>query len=208
MGRVRRWSDDAIRRYNRDIDLPEDAIIIVHRSDGSGTTWVWSDFLSSTSSSWSSSVGRGTTIRWPVGIGAEGNDGVAEAVRNTPNSIGYVELTYAIQHHLSYGSVRNRSGEFIHADLDSVAEAAKSASASGDAALVIANSAGKFAYPIAAFTWFVFPADTRDSPKRVAMTELFRWILTSGQKECSSLGYAPLPREIADDQLRRLNTLH
>ena len=121
--------------------------------------------------------------------------------------LGYVELTYAIQHHLSFGAVRNRAGEFIRADLESVAEAAKSAGSSGDAALPVANSAGKFAYPIAAFTWLVFPVDIPDSPKRAALVELVRWILTSGQKECSSLGYAPLPREMADDQLRRLDTV-
>jgi phosphate ABC transporter phosphate-binding protein len=208
LGRVRRWKDDAVRRVNKEVDLPDQAITVIHRSDGSGTTWVWSDFLSSVSPSWSSSVGRGTTLQWPVGIGAEGNSGVAEAVRTTPNSIGYVELTYAIQHRLSYGAVRNRAGEFLRADLDSVAEAARNAGTSSDSAPAITNSQGKFAYPITAFTWLVYPGDMPDSPKRAALAELFRWILTTGQRECSSLGYAPLPREIADDQLRRLNALH
>jgi phosphate ABC transporter phosphate-binding protein len=212
LGRVRRWNDDAIRRFNKDVDLPDEAIAVIHRSEGSGTTWVWSDFLSSVSS-WSSSVGRGTTLHWPVGTGAEGNDGIAEAVRHTPNSIGYVELTYAIQHRLSYGMVRNRAGEFVRADLDSVSEAARSAGSggggvSGEPAMAITNAPGKYAYPITAFTWFVFPADIPDSPQRAAMTELFRWILTTGQRECSSLGYSPLPREIADEQLQRLNALH
>ncbi len=208
LGHVRRWNEDAIRRFNTDVDLPESAITVVHRSDGSGTTWVWSDLLSNVSSSWSSSVGRGTTLQWPVGVGAEGNEGVAEAVRNTPNSIGYVELTYAIQHRLSYGAVRNRAGEFVRADLDTVAEAARSAGISGGPGLAISNAPGKSAYPIAAFTWFVFPADIRDSAKRAAMAELFRWILTAGQRECSSLGYAPLPRQVVDDQLRKLDAWH
>ncbi|HET6206605.1 MAG TPA: phosphate ABC transporter substrate-binding protein PstS, partial [Terracidiphilus sp.] len=208
LGHVRRWNEEAIRRFNTDVDLPESAITVVHRSDGSGTTWVWSDLLSNVSSSWSSSVGRGTTLQWPVGVGAEGNEGVAEAVRNTPNSIGYVELTYAIQHRLSYGAVRNRAGEFVRADLDTVAEAARSAGISGGPGLAISNAPGKSAYPIAAFTWFVFPADIRDSAKRAAMAELFRWILTAGQRECSSLGYAPLPRQVVDDQLRKLDAWH
>lgn len=210
LGHLRRWNDDAIRRINKDVDLPDEPITVIHRSDGSGTTWVWSDFLSSINATWSSSIGRGTTLKWPVGVGAEGNDGVAEAVRKTPNSIGYVELTYAIQHRLSHGTVRNRAGEFVRADLDTLTEAARNAGTgnAGEPALAITNAPGKVAYPVAAFTWFVFPADIPDSPKRAAIAELFRWILTSGQRECSSLGYAPLPREVVDDQMKRLNALH
>jgi phosphate transport system substrate-binding protein len=208
LGRIRRWNDEAIRRYNKGVSLPDESINVFHRSDGSGTTWVWSDFLSRTSPSWSSSVGRGTTIHWPVGNGVEGNDGVVEAVRKTPNSIGYVEFTYAIQHRLSFGAVRNRSGEFVRADLESVAEAAKDVDGSRELAQTITNSSGKSAYPIAAFTWLVVPAEAADPAKRAALLEMFRWILTSGQKECSALGYAPLPREVVDNQLRTLNSLH
>lgn len=204
LGRVRRWNDPEIRNSNRDVLLPDAEITVLHRSDGSGTTWVWSDFLSKISKDWSTVVGRGTTLRWPVGTGAERNDGVAESVRNTPNAIGYVELTYAIQHQLSYGDVQNHAGQFVHADLDSLSEAALGHESSLAPSDAIDDSRRKDAYPITAFTWIVFPADVQDSVKRGALAALLRWILTSGQNECAGLGYAPLPREIAQRQLRGL----
>jgi phosphate ABC transporter phosphate-binding protein len=206
LGRVRRWNDPEILRSNKGVNLPDAEITVVHRSDGSGTTWVWSEFLSKISPDWQSSVGRGTTLRWPVGIGAEHNEGVVDEVKKTPNSIGYVELTYAIQHQLSFGAVQNRAGEFVRADLQSLVEAARDSSGGSDFAQAIADSPGKHAYPIAAFTWIVIPARTADPVKRTALMELLRWILTSGQKECSALGYVPLPQEIADRQLRMLTT--
>lgn len=205
LGRVQRWNDPEIRRYNGGVDLPDAPIAVVHRSDGSGTSWVWSDYLSKVSPAWSSSVGRGTLLRWPVGAGAEHNEGVAETVGKTPNSIGYVELAYAIQHDLSYGAVRNRCGEFIHADLDSLAEAARSSGLPGNLPASITDPGGKGAYPITSFTWLLLPSETADPAKSAALRELLIWILTSGQKECSALGYAPLPRETTDWQLRMLN---
>ncbi|MGA9673181.1 MAG: phosphate ABC transporter substrate-binding protein PstS [Terracidiphilus sp.] len=207
LGRVRRWNDPAIRRSNKDVDLPDVDIAVVHRSDGSGTTWVWSDFLSKVSPDWLSRVGRGTTLHWPVGLGAEYNQGVTEAVQKTPNSIGYVELAYAIQHDLSFAGVRNRAGEFVHADLESLAEAAKETGAGNQPPTSITDAPGKYAYPIAAFTWIILPAKTQDPAKSAALIELLRWVLTSGQKECSALGYVPLPRELAASQLRSLNSL-
>jgi phosphate ABC transporter phosphate-binding protein len=208
LGRAQKWNDEAIRRLNKGASLPDAAIKVIHRSDGSGTTWIWSDFLSKTSPSWSSSVGRGTTLHWPAGVGAEGNDGVAEAVRSTPNSIGYVELTYAIRRKLSFGAVRNRAGQFIQADLESVAEAARAVPVSDDSAHTLTASSAKLAYPIAAFTWLVLPTEVTDPSKRAALAELLKWILTSGQKDCSSLGYAPLPREVVESQLRIVDKLH
>jgi phosphate ABC transporter phosphate-binding protein len=204
LGRVRRWNDPEIRRSNKGVNLPDGEIVVIHRSDGSGTTWVWSDYLSKVSSTWSNSVGRGTILHWPLGTGAERNEGVADAVKNTPNSIGYVELCYAIQHGLSFGAVRNRAGEYVRADLDSLAEAARVPAAGGEPPPSITDATGKYAYPIAGFTWIVIPAQSADAMKRLAMTELLRWVLTSGQKECSALGYAPLPRDVADAQLRLL----
>lgn len=206
LGKVRRWSDPEIRRSNKGIDLPDNEIAVVHRSDGSGTTWVWSDFLSKDSPAWSSLVGRGVILQWPVGTGAEHNEGVSEAVQNTPNSIGYVELAFAIQHQLSFAGVRNRAGEYIHADLDSLAEAAKASGIGSEPPASITDPVGKNAYPIAAFTWLIVPAQTADPAKRSALSELLRWVLTSGQKECSSLGYMPLPRDIANSQLQRLGS--
>lgn len=200
LGRVRKWNDPEIRKCNRDASLPNAEIAVIHRSDGSGTTWVWSDYLSKISKDWTSAVGRGIALRWPVGTGAERNEGVAEAVRNTPNSIGYVELTYAIQHQLSYGDVQNHAGEFVHADLDSLSEAA----VGHESFQVIDDSPRKNAYPITSFTWIVLRAEMQDSAKREALAELMRWILSSGQNQCAGLGYAPLPREIAQRQLRGL----
>jgi phosphate ABC transporter phosphate-binding protein len=205
LGRVRRWNDPEIRRLNKGVDLPDAEIAVVHRSDGSGTTWVWSDFLSKVSAKWSADVGRGTTLQWPVGFGAERNEGVADKVQSTPNSIGYVELTYAIQHELNFAAVRNRSGEFIKADLDSLAEAARESEITGATPAAINNAPGKYAYPIAAFTWILLPPESVDPARRAALIELLRWILTSGQKECSALGYAPLPRETADRELHTLD---
>jgi phosphate ABC transporter phosphate-binding protein len=205
LGRVRRWNDSEIRISNKGVHVPDAEISVIHRSDGSGTSWVWSDFLSKVSPIWSSSVGRGITLHWPVGTGAEYNEGMANAVQNTPNSIGYVELAYAIQHQLNFGAVRNRAGEYIRADLDSLTEAAR---ASGDAAeptTTITDPYGKYAYPISAFAWIVVPAQTTNPAKRAALIELLRWALTSGQNECSALGYVPLPRETVDREIRTLN---
>ena len=204
LGRVKRWNDPEIRSSNKGINLPDEPIVVIHRADGSGTTWVWSDYLSKVSQTWSSSVGRGTTLHWPIGTGAEQNEGVAQAVKTTANAIGYVEMSFAIQHGLSFGAVRNRAGEFVRANLDSLAEAAKVSGTTGAPPPSITDAAGKYAYPISAFTWIVIPAQTADATKRVAMTELLRWALTTGQKECSALGYSPLPREVADSQLRML----
>jgi phosphate transport system substrate-binding protein len=205
LGKVRRWDDPEIRRSNKGANLPNEDIVVIHRSDGSGTTWVWSDFLSKVSPVWSSTVGRGTTIKWPVGTGAERNDGIAEAVGRTPYAIGYVELSYAIQRDLSFGSVRNRAGEYIHADLESLSEAARMSDVTGELAPSITNSQGKGAYPIAAFTWILIPEENSNQDKRDALIELLRWALTSGQKECSALGYVPLPQRLAEDQLHRLS---
>ena len=205
LGRVTRWNDPEIQKSNRDVDLPNAPISVVHRSDSSGTTWVWSDFLSSMSTAWSSTVSRGTALHWPVGTGAEHNEGVASLVKNTPNSIGYVELTYAIQNQLAFAAVRNRAGEFIHADLVNVEEAAKQDGRPGALPGSLINSPGKSAYPIVSFTWLVFPIPARDSATRDSLLDLLRWILTYGQKSCAALAYAPLPREIAEQQLRILN---
>jgi phosphate transport system substrate-binding protein len=204
LGRVTRWSDPEIRKSNRDEDLPDAPISVIHRSDSSGTTWVWSDFLSKMSPSWSASVNRGTSLNWPVGTAAEHNEGVAALVRKTPNSIGYVELTYAIQNQLAMAAIRNRAGEFIHADLESVEEAARQ---DGGAKLPagLIDSPGKSTYPIVSFTWLVFAVQARDSATRDSLMDLLRWILTSGQKSCAALAYAPLPREIAEQELRMLN---
>lgn len=206
LGDIRKWNDPAIQNLNKDVDLPAADIVVIHRSDGSGTTYAWSSFLSMTNAKWKIKLGAGTRLNWPTGTGVEGNEKMATAVLDTPNSLGYVELVFAIQHHLSFGAVRNRAGEFAHADLDSLAEAARPGAdvSSRGPITSILNAPGKEAYPITAFTWLVVPAEEEDAAKRSAMASLLKWILVEGQRECSSLGYAPLPRDKAEDQVRAL----
>ncbi len=199
LGKIRKWNDPEIRRLNRGAVLPDADIVVVHRSDGSGTTFVWTDYLSKISPQWKASVGAGTTVPWPAGIGAERNDGVASAVQKTLNSIGYVEFIYALQHELSFGSVRNSAGNFVKASISSVTAAAATMgdSQGQDFRVSITNPPGGAAYPIATYTWILLPAQSEDKTKKDALTELLRWVLTSGQKKCSALGYSPLPPEVA-----------
>ena len=197
LGKITRWNAPKIRESNRGADLPDAPIGVVHRSDGSGTTYVWSDYLSKVSPQWKGSVGSGTTVAWPVGTGAEHNEGVASAVQGTPNSIGYVEFIYAIQHELSFGSVRNAAGQFIKASISSVTAAATAGAQSGDLRVSITNSPGRDSYPISTYTWLLVPEQLPDKSKKDSLTNLLRWVLSSGQKNCSALGYAPLPAEVA-----------
>jgi len=208
LGKIRKWNDPIIKGANKSAPLPDADIIVVHRSDGSGTTYAWSDYLSKISPEWRAAVGAGITLNWPVGTGVEHDEGVAATVQKTPNSIGYVELVYAIQHRLSFGAVRNAAGEYIRANLESVTAAAGSAITGNSASpSSITNASGKEAYPIATFTFLLLPQQVNDSQKKAALLELLKWVLTSGQKECSALGYAPLPHELANRQLQALNSL-
>jgi phosphate ABC transporter phosphate-binding protein len=206
LGKIRKWNDGAIRAANRNAALPESDIVVVHRSDGSGTTFVWTDYLSKVSADWKASLGAASTVQWPVGTAAAGNEGVAETVQRTANAIGYVELVYALRHRLNYGAVRNAAGEFVQADLASLTAAGNQAAAqmSGDFRVSITNPAGKGAYPIASFTWWLLPKDAAEA-KRAAEVELLQWVLTSGQKECSALGYAPLPKAVASRELQAVS---
>ncbi|HEY6302860.1 MAG TPA: phosphate ABC transporter substrate-binding protein PstS [Terriglobales bacterium] len=208
LGKITKWNDLEIRKSNRGIALPDADIVVVHRSDGSGTSFVWSDYLSKVSSQWNASVGAGATVQWPVGVGAERNEGVAAAVQRTPNSVGYVEFIYAIQHELSFGAVRNAAGQFIKARISSVTTAAAAAGALGqDSRVSITNPPGEAAYPIATYTWLLLPERIEDKNKRSVLTELLRWMLTSGQKKCSALGYAPLPAEVAKRALESVASI-
>jgi phosphate ABC transporter phosphate-binding protein len=208
-GKIKNWNDAKIRSSNNNAHLPSSEIVVIHRSDGSGTTFVWTDYLSKVSPEWKSAVGAGTTVNWPVGMGAEGNEAVAAMVQQTPNSIGYVELVYALRHQLNFGAVRNAAGEFVRADLTSVSAAASGAAGAmtSDFRVSIANAPGRGAYPIASFTWWVLPVDLGGAGKKAAFLELLQWMLTYGQKQCSALGYAPLPKEIAGRELQYLTTM-
>ncbi len=208
LGKIKRWNDPQIRKVNGAASLPDAEIVVAHRSDGSGTTFVWTDYLSKISPEWKASVGSSDTVRWPVGIGAAGNEGVASVVQSTPNSIGYVEFIYALQHELSFGAIRNAAGEFSRADIASVIAAARaSATPQRDSGVSITGSPGRSAYPISAYTWVLLPEKEPDGGKKAALSELLHWMLTAGQKSCSALGYAPLPPDVAKRALEELDNL-
>ena len=202
LGKIRKWNDTAIREFNRSVTLPDAEIIVVHRSDGSGTTFAFTDFLSKTSPEWKAAAGAGTTINWPTGRGAQGNDGVASLVEQVPYSIGYTELSFAIQRQLSYGTVRNAAGNFTQANLITLAAAA--ANSSSNILTPITNAPGRDAYPITSFTWLLVPLSYPDPATKATAAEFLTWILTAGQKECSALAYNPLPKEIVTRELEML----
>jgi phosphate transport system substrate-binding protein len=208
LGKIKKWNDPMIRKANPGAPLPDAAIVVVHRSDGSGTTFVWTEYLSKVSPEWKAKVGSDTTVSWPVGVAAEHNEGVADAVQRTPNSIGYVEFIFAIQHELSFGAVQNPAGQFIRADISSVTEAARTSNDSDPNARVSITAApGKTAYPIATYTWLLIPDQITGKDKKVALEELFRWMLTSGQRSCSALGYVPLPPVVAERALKSVDEI-
>jgi phosphate ABC transporter phosphate-binding protein len=203
LGKITRWNDAKLRALNRGVSLPDAPIVVLHRSDGSGTSFAWTEFLSKTSVEWKAGPGEGMTVAWPCGEGIAGNEAVAAKIGETPGAIGYIELTYAIRHELSFGLVRNAAGRFVQANLTSLALAANTASSSGDLRTSLINAAGRDAYPIAAFTWILVPASA-DAKKSAAMRDLIEWMLTSGQKECAGLGYVPLPKDVAEKELSRM----
>jgi phosphate transport system substrate-binding protein len=207
LGRITHWNDAAIRASNKGVHLPDAPILVVHRSDGSGTTYTWSEFLTQTSEAWKSAVGAGATLNWPVGQEELLNEGVASYVASTPNSIGYVELVYAIQHQLSYGAVKNRAGAFVHADLNGLTKAAQGDGPAIDstAQKSIVNASGRAAYPLTAFTWMLLPRDSPDPERKKAMLAFLEWVLTSGQRSCAALAYAPLPGDVAARELEQLH---
>ena len=206
LGKIRNWDDPAIRAVNHGVPLPSAPIVVIHRNDGSGTTFAWTDFLSKTNPEWKTTVGSGTTVKWPVGNGVQGNDGVASAVAQAPNSIGYTELTYAIQRQLSYGIVRNAAGNFMQANMATLAAAAIAPHGTAAISSSLTNAPGKYAYPITSFTWLLVPESIPDPATKSAVADFLEWILTTGQKECSALAYHPLPKETVTRELQMLAT--
>jgi len=198
LGTVKKWNDPAIARPNPGVKLPAEDIVVLHRSDGSGTTYIWTDYLSKVSSEWQSKVGKNTSVNWPVGLGGKGNEGVAGLLKQTPYAIGYVELIYAIQNNLPYGLVKNMAGEYVKASLAGVSAAAAGAAKSmpDDFRVSITNPPGKAAYPISSFTWLLIPAQIQDPAKKAAIKDFLGWMLTSGQQFCEPLAYAKLPKEV------------
>jgi phosphate transport system substrate-binding protein len=206
MGTVKKWNDPAITGPNSGVKLPASDIVVVHRSDGSGTTYCWVDFLSKVSKEWETKVGRGTSVNWPVGLGGKGNEGVAGQVQQTPNSIGYVELIYAVQNKMSYGKVKNADGEFVLADLASVTAAAAAASKEmpDDFRVSITNAAGKGAYPISTFTWLLIPEKIADAGKKKAIKDFLLWMMNDGQTLTEPLAYARLPKPVVEKELKSI----
>jgi phosphate transport system substrate-binding protein len=209
LGRISKWNDPAIANANKGVSLPANDIIVIHRSDGSGTTYIWTDYLSKVSSDWKDKVGKGTSVNWPVGLGGKGNEGVAGLVKQTPNALGYVELIYAIQNNMPYGKVRNAAGEFVKADLASVTAAAAGASKNmpDDFRVSITNAPGKTAYPISSFTWLLIPTKFSDAGKRDAIKGFLKWSLGDGQNYAENLSYAKLPSEVAARELKAIDKI-
>ena len=198
LGKITKWNDAAIAGANAGVKLSANDIIVVHRSDGSGTTYIWTDYLSKVSEDRKSKVGKGTSVNWPTGLGGKGNEGVSGLVKQTPNSIGYVELIYAIQNHLPYGDIKNVAGKFVKADLKSVTEAAAGAAKEmpDDFRVSITNAPGAASYPIASFTWLLVPSKIENPAKKKALTDFLHWMTGEGQKYTEPLAYAPLPEPV------------
>ena len=198
LGKITSWNDAALTSANPGVNLPNQTIIVVHRSDGSGTTYIFTDYLSKVSSEWQNQAGKGTSVKWPVGLGGKGNEGVAGMIRQMQGSIGYVELIYAVQNKITYGSVKNASGNFVKASLDSVTAAAASAkSMPPDFRVSITNAPGKDAYPISSFTWLLIPEQSKDKTKGKILADFLNWMVDDGQKMTAQLTYAPLPESVA-----------
>jgi len=197
LGRINNWNDPAIAKANPDIKFPNQDIVVVHRSDGSGTTFIWTDYLSKVSPDWKSQVGADTSVKWPKGLGGNKNDGVAGSIRQLPGSIGYVELIYALQNKIPFGSVKNAAGVFVKATLDGVTAAAASApKMPADFRVSITNAPGKDAYPISSFTWLLIPVQSKDAAKGKILSDFLSWMVTDGQKMTNPLSYSPLPDNV------------
>jgi len=210
LGTITKWNDPEIAKANPGVKLPADDIIVVHRSDGSGTTYIWTDFLSKASDDWKNKVGKGTSVNWPVGLGGKGNEGVAGLVKQTPDSLGYVELIYAIQNNMPYGKVQNAAGKFVKADLAGVTAAAAGAAKDmpEDFRVSITNAPGATSYPISSFTWLLIPAQFQDSAKRDAIKDFLKWMLGDGQKMTEALSYAQLPKPVVTKELKAIALIH
>ena len=209
LGKITTWNDPAIAKANPGVSLPGQSIIVVHRSDGSGTTYIFTDYLSKVSNEWRDSVGKNTSVKWPTGLGAKGNEGVAGMVRQMDGAFGYVELIYAVQNNISFGSVKNAAGVFVKASLDSTTAAAASMKAMpADFRVSITNAPGKDAYPIASFTWLLVPADWKDKTKEKVIVDFLSWMLEQGQTMTADLNYAPLPDSVKQKEREAIKAIH
>ena len=208
LGKISNWNDARIAKDNPDAKLPDQKIIVVHRSDGSGTSFIWTDFLSKVSKDWAGGPGKGSSPAWPVGVGGKGNEGVAGLVRQLPGAIGYVELIYALQNKIAFGSVKNVAGTYVKASIEGVTEAAASVKQMpADYRVSITNAPGANAYPISSFTYLLIPVKGTNAANRAVLKDLLSWIVKSGQSEASKLSYAPLPDALAEKELKTVYSL-
>src|SRR5271156_3171612 len=209
LGTITKWNDPELTKANPGVNLPNADIVVVHRSEGSGTTFIWTDFLSKVSEEWKNKVGRGASINWPVGLGNKGNEGVSGLLKQTPNAIGYIELVYAVQNNIAYGKVQNAAGKFVKADLASVTAAAAGAAKDmpADFRVSITNAPGAAAYPVSSFTWLLIPAQIQDGAKRDAIKDFLKWMLTEGQKYNEGLTYAQLPKAVIEKELKAISLI-
>jgi phosphate transport system substrate-binding protein len=209
LGKITKWNDGAITALNPGVNLPGTDIVVAHRSDGSGTTYIWVDYLSKVSPEFKKTVGVGTAVKWPTGVAAAKNDGVAAIVKQTPGALGYVELIYALQTKSAYGQVQNMNGKFVKASIDSVTAAAAAAAKQmpEDYRVSITNAPGDAVYPISSFTWMLFYQDPKDKAQAKTMVEFMKWALTEGQKVAGEMGYAPLPKNVVDMEMKTLATI-
>jgi phosphate transport system substrate-binding protein len=209
LGKITKWNDPAIADANKGVKLPADDIVVVHRAEGSGTTYCWTDYLSKVSDEWKTKVGKGGSVNWPVGLGGKGNEGVTGTIKNTPDSIGYVELIYAESNKIPYGNVKNASGVFVKASLAAVSAAAAGAAKEmpDDFRVSITNAPGKTAYPISTFTWLLIPEKFSDAAKRDAIKGFVKWMLADGQNYAEALSYAKLPKEVVAKETKAIDKI-
>jgi phosphate transport system substrate-binding protein len=209
LGKVTKWNDAAIGDANKGVKLPAEDIVVVHRAEGSGTTYCWTDYLSKISDEWKTKVGKGGSVNWPVGLGGKGNEGVTGTIKNTPYSIGYVELIYAESNKIPYGTVRNSAGVFVKASLAAVSAAAAGAAKEmpDDFRVSITNASGKDVYPISTFTWLLIPEKFSDAAKRDAIKGFVKWMLADGQNYTEALLYAKLPREVVTKETKAISKI-
>jgi len=208
LGKITKWDDPELTKANPGVKLPSSNIVVVHRSDGSGTTYVWADYLSKMSKEWETKVGKATSVNWPVGLGGKGNEGVSGSIQQTANSIGYVELIYAVQNKMSYGKVKNAAGEFVQASLASVtAAAAGMKDMPEDFRVSITNAPGKGVYPISSFTWLLIPSKIANPAKKKAIKDFLAWMLADGQKLTEALSYAPLPKTVVAKEVKAIDKI-
>ena len=207
LGQIKKWNDPKIAALNPGIKLPDQDIVVVHRSDGSGTTYIWTDYLSKISSEWKQKVGTNTSVNWPTGLGGKGNEGVAGQIKQTPGALGYVELIYAVQNKMPYADMKNASGEFVKASLESITAAMATAQIPDDFRFSMTNAPGKDAYPIAGATWLLVYEQQKDAMKGKKLVEFLKWAMKDGEKMARDLQYAPLPEKVQERVLKRVDEI-